>query len=165
MDSVRFLFSPVLRTTMGIGLAFVLGAIGAVVGWGLFLFSGVQSLNVLLWTLMVGAGIGAGLGGFAAWLRLEGDTRPVLLAMALLAVATGIGGAWGGYEFGSRQEVECCAMPEISPVTYTVAGATVVANGVVMAFVLIRGAVNRKRRDRSPSNNKHWQYSLGLTVL
>ena len=148
MYSVRCLLSPALRTTLGIGLAFVFGVMGAVVAWGLFMFSGVQSLNALIWTLMIGAGIGAGLGGFAAWLRLEGDTRPVLLAMALLAVVTAVGGAWGGYEFGARQEVECCAMPTVSAVTYTVAGATVVANGVVMAFVLIRKALSRKQRAR-----------------
>ena len=146
IDSSRFLMVLALRTALGFGLAIVLGMTGIAVAWGLFLFSGSQSLTVLLWTLMMGAGVGAGLGGSAAWLRLEGDTKPVLLALALLAAAAGLGGAWGGYEFGSRQEVECCAMPTVSPVTYTAMGATVVANGAMMVFVLVREAMSRRRR-------------------
>ncbi len=146
MDRGRFLLFLALRTALGLGLAIVLGMTGIGVAWGLFLFSGAQSVTALLWSLMTGAGIGAGLGGFAAWLRLEGDTKPVLLAMALLAAAAGVGGAWGGYEFGARQEIECCAMPTVTPVTYTAMGATVVANGAVMVFGLVREAMGRRRR-------------------
>lgn len=161
MGSVRALLSPALRTTIGVGLAIVFGVMGIVVAWGLFLFSGVQSLSVLLWTLMIGAGLGTGLGAFGAWLRLEGDTRPVLLATASLAVAAGVGGAWGGYAFGARQEVDCCAMPEISPLTYTVIGATVVANGAVMVFVLAREAVGRRRRTSVNKHGKQYGNSYG----
>lgn len=145
MINVQLLLGLGLRMALGVGVAIVLSSIGIVVAWGLFLFSGVQSVDALLWTLIIGAGLGAGLGGFAAWLRLEGDTRPALLAMATLAVAAGVGGAWGGYEFGSSQEVECCAMPKITPVTYTVMGAIVVTNVAVTILGLAREAKGRWR--------------------
>lgn len=145
MDSVQFLLVLALRTVLGVGLAIVFTVIGIGMAWGLFVFSGVQSLNTMLWFLMTGAGIGAGLGGFTAWLRLEGHTWPVLLATASLAAAAGVGGAWGGYEFGARQELECCAMPTVTPVTYSAMGATVVANGAVIVFGLARAALGRRR--------------------
>jgi hypothetical protein len=102
----------------------------------------------MLWSLMVGAGLGAGLGGFLAWLRLEGDAFLLLLMAAALVAAAGIGGAWGGYEFGSRQEVECCAMPTVTPVTYTAVGATVAASGAAMVFSLARDLLSRLRHAR-----------------
>ena len=151
MDSVQFLLVLALRTVLGVGLAIVFTVIGIGMAWGLFVFSGAQSLTTMLWFLMTGAGIGAGLGGFAAWLRLEGDTWLVLLATASLAAAAGVGGAWGGYEFGARQELECCAMPTVTPVTYTAMGATLVANGAVMVFGLVRTAVGQRRH--APINN------------
>ena len=142
----RLLLVFALRAVLGVGQATLFTVIGIGMAWGLFGFSGAHSLTTTLWFLMAGAGIGAGLGGVAAWLRLEGDTWLVLLAMASLATAAGVGGAWGGYQFGAGQEVECCAMPTVTPVTYTAVGATVLANGEVMVFGLVRGAMGRSRR-------------------
>ncbi len=136
------------RTALGFGLGAGFSVAGIGIAWGLFVFSSSRSLDTMLWSLMVGAGLGAGLGGFLAWLRLEGDAFVVLLAAAALAAAAGIGGAWGGYEFGARQEVECCAMPTVSPITYTAMGATVVASGAAMIFSMARDLMSRWRHTR-----------------
>jgi hypothetical protein len=120
------------RTVLGVLLAVVLSMAGIGIAWGLYVFFGASSRTTLLTVFMVGAGVGAGLGGFLAWLRIEGDPGPVLLATVLLALLAGIGGAWGGYEFGGRQEVPCCAKADITPVTYTALGAAVAANGAAL---------------------------------
>jgi len=44
-------------------------------------------------------------------------------------------------------------MPTLSPVTYTAMEATVVANGAVMVFVLVREAMGRRRR---AALDNHW---------
>ncbi len=136
------------RSALSVGLGGAFSVAGIGIAWGLFVFSSSRSLDTMLWSLMVGAGLGAGLGGFLAWLRLEGDTFLLLLAAAVLVAAAGIGGAWGGYEFGARQEVECCAIPTVTPVTYTALGATVVASGVAMFFSLARDLMSRWRHTR-----------------
>jgi hypothetical protein len=125
-------------------LAVVLSMVGIGIAWGLYVFASASSRTTLLALFMVGAGIGAGLGGFLAWLRLEGDSRPALLATALLALLAGVAGAWGGYQFGGHQEVPCCAKPEITPVTYTALGATVVANGVALVVGVARQIGTRR---------------------
>ena len=135
-------FQPFLilagRIVFGVLLAVVLSTVGIGIAWGLYVFFGASSRSTLLTLFTVGAGVGAGLGGFLAWLRLEGDSRPVLLVTVSLALLAGIGGAWGGYEFGGRQEVPCCAKADITPVTYTAFGATVAANGAALAVGLAR---------------------------
>jgi len=141
-------FQPLLilagRIVFGVLLAVVLSTVGIGIAWGLYVFFGASSRSTLLTLFTVGAGVGAGLGGFLAWLRLEGDSRPVLLATVSLALLAGIGGAWGGYEFGGRQEVPCCAKADITPVTYTAFGATVAANGTVMVVGLARQLTARR---------------------
>ena len=148
MDKVQSLMVFVGRTALSFGLGGAFSVVGIGVAWGFFVFSSSRSLDTMLWSLMAGAGLGAGLGGFLAWLRLEGDGLLLLLAAAALVAAAGIGGAWGGYEFGARQEVECCAMPTVTPVTYTAVGATVVASGAAMLFSLARDLMNRLRHSR-----------------
>jgi hypothetical protein len=138
MDKVQSLMVFSGRTALSLGLGGAFSVAGIGVAWSLFVFSSSRSLDTMLWSLMVGAGLGAGLGGFLAWLRLEGDHLLLLLVAAALVAAAGIGGAWGGYEFGARQETECCAMPSVSPFTYTAVGSTVVASGTAMVFSLAR---------------------------
>ena len=148
MDSVQPILVLAGRVVLGALLAVVLSVLGVGVAWGLFIFSGTQSLAAMLTFLTTGAGVGAGLGGFLAWLRIDGDASSVLLATALVALAAGIGGAWVGYEFGSHQEVKCCARPEISPVMYIALGATVVTNAALMAVALGRSAALRTHQMR-----------------
>jgi hypothetical protein len=103
---------------------------------------------------MLGAGAGAGLGSFLAWLRIDRNTRAGLLLMELLALAAGIGGAWGGDQYGAGQEVECCAMPTNRPMTYAALGAAVAANVTLMVFGLVRDTLGRRR----------WQTRIGYPV-
>ena len=132
------------RVVLGVLLAALLSAIGIVVAWGMFIFWGGVSHVILF--LMTGAGVGAGIGSFAAWLKI--DRAPplvVLAAVALVLILAGIGGAWGGFQFGATREVACCAGPAIQPVTYMALGAIVVANGVALAVHMIDG-IGRRRR-------------------
>lgn len=148
MDRVQPFLIFAGRTALGLGLSLGFGVVGVGMAWGLFVFSSSRSLDVMLWSLMIGAGLGAGLGGFLAWLRLEGDGLLALLATAAISAAAGIGGAWLGYEYGARQKIECCAMPTVTPVTYTILGATLVAVGVAMGSSLVRDAISRRRYAR-----------------
>jgi hypothetical protein len=143
MDRVQPLLVFGGRTVFGVLLAVVLSMVGIGIAWGSYVFFGASSRSTLLALFTVGAGVGAGLGGFLAWLRIEGDPGPVLLATVLLALLAGIGGAWGGYEFGGRQEVPCCAKADIGPVTYTAFGAAVASNGAVLVVSVARSFYGR----------------------
>ena len=136
---------PVGRTVAGGVLGVVLSMIGIAIAWSLYIFSGVQSIDVWLGSLFFGAGLGAGVGGFAAWLHLDRENGLVLALSVTIIVGFGVLGAWGGYRYGSAQEVECCAMPTVSPVYYTALGATVVANAGGVAFAVARAFLSRKK--------------------
>ena len=126
------------RAVLGVLLAALLSVIGIGIAWGMFVFWGAVSHVTLLFLFMTGAGVGAGIGSFAAWLRI--DSAPpasVSIMVALLLIMAGIGGAWGGFQFGATREVACCVGPDIGPVTYTALGATIAANGVAVAIGLI----------------------------
>jgi hypothetical protein len=116
------------------------------VAWGLYVFSGARSFAALFSLFMIGTGAGAGLGGFLAWLKIDCNTRFGLLLTGLLALVAGVGGAWGGYQYGAGREVECCAMPTVGPMTYAAAGAAVAVNGALLVFGLIRDAIGHWRR-------------------
>ena len=103
------------RTALGVALAIALSVVGIGVAWGLFVFSGARSFVTLFSLLMIGAGFGAGLGGFLAWLNIDRNTRTNLAVMAAVALLAGVGGAWAGYQIGSQQEVACCAKPDVTP--------------------------------------------------
>ena len=83
--------------------------------------------------------------------HLDRETSLVLGLTALVAVGSGIAGAWGGYEYGSHQEIECCAMPTVSPIYYTALGSTVVANVAGLAFAASRAFLTRKRHTQIPN--------------
>ncbi len=125
---------------LGVLLAAMLSVIGIGIAWGMFVFWGAVSHTTLLLLFMTGAGVGAGIGSYAAWLRIDMAPRAsVLAAMALVIILMGIGGAWGGFQFGGTREVACCVGPTIGPITYTVIGATIAANVAALAMVLIHG--------------------------
>ena len=146
MDIVQLVLVLAGRAVVGVLLAAVLGVIGIGIAWAMFVFFGAVSHATLLYLLMSGAGVGAGVGAFVAWLRIDRvPPRPLLLAGALTLVLAGIGGAWGGYQFGADQAVACCVGPAITPITYTALGATAgtSAAGLVMGIaheIKVRGA-------------------------
>ena len=142
---------PIGRTAIGVILGVVLSMIGIGIAWSLFIFFGLQSLNWWLGSLFIGAGLGAGTGGFSAWLHLDQENGRVLALTAVIIVGAGIGGAWGGYQYGSVQEVECCAMPTVSPIYYTALGATVVANAAGLAVAAIRAYLGKKAQIHIPN--------------
>ncbi len=137
------------RADLGVLLAAMLSVIGIGIAWGMFVFWGAVSHVTLLLLFMTGAGVGAGIGSYAAWLRVDlAPRRSVLAAVAMALILAGIGGAWGGFQFGATQEVACCVGPSIGPITYTVLGATIAANGAALAMVLIHGIGLRRDRPR-----------------
>ena len=171
MDRVQLVLVLAGRTVLGVLLATALSMVGIGIAWAVFVFSGAVSLVTLLSLFMSGAGVGAGLGAFLAWLRIDGiPPWPMLLAAALALVLAGIGGAWGGFQFGSGQEVACCVGPAITPITYTALGATAATNTAALAigvshemnarggWVKFRTAVASWIRGRlTPGQFSHWE--------
>ena len=139
---------PVARTVAGVVLGVILSMTGIAIAWSLFVFFGGRSVETWLASLFFGAGFGAGIAAFAAWLHLDRENSFVLSLTALVVVSAGIIGAWGGYEYGSAQEVECCAMPTVSPVYYTALGSAVIANIAGVAFASARAFLTRKRTNQ-----------------
>jgi hypothetical protein len=111
---------------------------GLAVAWGLYVFSGAISKTTLLSVSMTGAGVGAGLGAFFAWLRLDHNPLRAAAVTLLLALLVGVVGGWAGYQYGANKEIECCALPETAPFTYTAFGATLAANGIVLLLQIGR---------------------------
>ena len=137
---------PIGRTVLGACLGVVLSMIGIGIAWALFIFFGGQSSSIWLGSLFVGAGLGAGTGCFFAWLRIDGDELLALLLTAAIIVGAGILGAWGGYEYGSTQEIECCAMPTKSPIYYTALGSVVIANAAAIGVAAFRAYLTKQRQ-------------------
>jgi hypothetical protein len=148
MERVQPVLMVVLRISVGSALALTLSVIGIGIGWGIFVFSGAESYFALLTTLMTAAGIGAGLGGALAWLRLDGDTFPTLSIVAVIASLAGVAGAMGGFEYGAVQDEPCCAMPSITPMSYTAFGATVAANIAALLASIARNLTWRRLLNR-----------------
>jgi hypothetical protein len=126
-----------------LGLAIVLSMLLLGIAWGLYIFSGAVSKTTLLVMSIAGAGLGAGLGASLAWLRIDRNPPLVLTLMFALGILGGVLGGWAGYQYGSNKEVECCAMPETAPFTYTAFGATLGANALVFALIIAREIVLR----------------------
>ena len=90
-------FMLLLRSAGGFGLSALLSVVGLVFVWVLFRFSdGNWSSRVFYLAWYSGAGIGAGLGSFLAWIEPE-SSRPRLLLAFLSFVLAGLAGAWAGY--------------------------------------------------------------------
>ena len=142
---------PIGRTVAGFVLGVILSMVGIAISWSLYIFFGGQTIETWLAALFFGAGLGAGIAAFVAWLHLDRETSLVLGLTALVVIGAGIAGAWGGYEYGSNQEVECCAMPTVSPVYYTALGSAVVANVAGLAFAAGRAFLTRKRQTLFPN--------------
>lgn len=136
---------PVGRTVAGVVLGVVLSMIGITIAWSLFIFFGGNSVGAWLSSLFFGAGLGAGIAAFVAWLHIDQENSLVLGLTASVVIGAGIIGAWGGYEYGSARDIECCAMQTVSPVYYTALGSAVAANAAGVGFALARAFVTRKK--------------------
>ena len=160
LDAVQPLLNLAGRSLLGALLAVALGVLGIALAWAMFVFSGARSHAVLLAMFMIGAGLGGGLGSLLAWTRIDGiPPRPILLTAVLLVVLAGIAGAWGGFQFGATQEVECCVGPTIEPITYMVGGTALFAN--VAALVM---AVAYDFRLRAKGRNMYRSARAGLAA-
>ncbi len=95
--------------------------------------------------LMAGASIGAGAGAYLGWLKLDRHHWPTIAATIVVAMAAGLAGALGGYQYGTNREVECCAEPRTGPFTFAALGAAVAAN-IAIYLVEAGGLTWRKLR-------------------
>ena len=116
------------RIVLGLGFSLVLSMVCLAIAWGLYIFSGSSTRMTWLVMLMAGASIGAGVGAYLGWLKLDRHHWPTIVSTILVAIAGGLLGALGGYEYGVNREIECCAEPRTGPFTFAALGAAVVAN-------------------------------------
>ena len=126
------------RLLLGFGLAIFLSMVCLGITWGLFIFAGASSRNTLLIMSMAGAGLGAGIGAYVAWLKLDRSSWSFVSVAILLAVVGGVLGGMAGYQYGANREIECCAEPQTAPFTYTAIGATILAN--VAVYLALAGS-------------------------
>ena len=130
---MQLVLVPPGRTALGVLLGAVLSIVGIGIAWAMFAFSGAVSLLTLLSLFISGAGVGAGLRAFLARLRIDGVPQWPMLVVAVLAlVPAGVGGARGGFQYGTSQELVCCVGPAITPITYTALGSTAATNTVAL---------------------------------
>ena len=116
------------RIILGLGFSLILSMVCLAVAWGLYIFSGSSTRMAWLVMLMAGASIGAGVGAYLGWLKLDRHHWPSIAATILVAIAGGLLGALGGYEYGVNREIECCAEPRTGPFTFAALGAALGAN-------------------------------------
>ena len=139
------------RILLGLGLAVVLSMVCLGIAWGLFIFSGASSRNTLLIMSMAGAGLGAGIGAYVAWMKLDRSSWSFVAIAILMAVAGGVVGGLIGYQYGANREIECCAEPQTAPFTYTAFGATFAANAAMYLALVGSFALRMLRPTRQRS--------------
>ena len=116
------------RVVLGLGFSLVLSMVCLAVAWGLYIFSSSSTRMTWLVMLMAGASVGAGVGAYFGWLKLDRHHWPSIIGTVMVAIAGGLVGALGGYEYGVNREIECCAEPRTGPFTFAALGAAVAAN-------------------------------------
>ena len=127
-------------------LALVLSYVGVWVAWGLYYFFTDTSSKLLRDAMfLAGAAVGAGLGGSLTWLRLDGNSLPVLLLTGAAGLAGGIAGSWLGYEYALNREIKCCSAPPVSAFSHAALGATLAANAGTFLLGIVREIVTFKR--------------------
>lgn len=140
------IFTIAGRAGLGFLIALVLSYIGVWVAWGLYYFFTDTSSKLLRDVMfLAGAAVGAGLGGSLTWLRLDGNSLPVLLLIGSVGLAGGIIGSWMGYEFALNREIKCCSDPPINAFSYAALGATIAANAGTFLLGTAREIVNFRR--------------------
>ncbi len=124
----------------------MLSYVGVWVAWGLYYFFTDTSSKLLRDVMfLAGAAIGAGLGGSLTWLRLDGNTLPVLLLIGSAGIGGGIVGSWMGYEFALNREIKCCSEPPINAFSYAALGAAVAANLGTLLLGVVREIITFRR--------------------
>ena len=127
------------RAVLGVLLAALLSVIGIGIAWGMFVFWEAVSHATLLSLFMTGAGVGTGIGSLAAWLKIDlAPPTSVLVVVALLLMLTGIG-RLGWFPIRRQSRRPLLHRSRHCPNTYTVLGATIVANVVALGMGLIHG--------------------------
>ncbi len=139
------------RIILGLGFSLILSMVCLAVAWGLYIFSGSSTRMTWLVMLMAGASIGAGVGAYLGWLKLDRHHWPTIAATILVAIAGGLIGAMGGYEYGVNREIECCAEPRTGPFTFAALGAALAANIAVYLVGASGIALRRLRTGRGRS--------------
>ena len=149
-DVVRMLAILAARASLGLGLALVLGMMGLVVAWGLFIFSSSSDRDIFMIMTLAGGGIGAGIGPSIAWMKLDRHNRSALLLTLALCVAGAVIGGLLGYQYGANREIDCCAEPQTTPFLFTAFGAAIGANVIMYAANTVTAAARMIRSGRKP---------------
>ena len=124
----------------------MLSYIGVWVAWGLYYFFTDTSSKLLRDAMfLAGAATGAGLGGSLTWLRLDGNSLPVLLLIGFVGLGGGIIGSWMGYEFALNREIKCCSEPPVNAFSYAALGAAAAANAGTLLLGVVREVVAFRR--------------------
>lgn len=135
-DILRRLPAIAARVILGLGFSLILSMVGLAVAWGLYIFSGSSTRLVWLIMLMAGASVGAGVGAYLGWLKLDRQYWPTIIATVLVAIVGGLLGALAGYEYGVNREIDCCAEPRTGPFTFAALGSAALAN---VSIYLVKG--------------------------
>ena len=141
MERLRPLLVLSVRTLFGVLIGGTFGFLGVGMGWGSFVFFGARSGDTLLLLFIAGAALGTTIGVFLAWMNLDGNSAVRVIATSALFLLVAVGGAWGGYQYGSVQDVPCCATADVTPITYIVMGAVLATSVVALILNVSRRAL------------------------
>lgn len=146
IERLRPLVGLTVRTIIGVLFGGTFGFLGVGIGWISFVFFGARSGDTLLLLFIAGSSVGVAGGVSLGWLNLDGNSGIRLVAMGSLLLLAAAGGSWGGYQFGSVQDVPCCATADVTPITYIVIGAILATSVVALILNLSYRALPLFRR-------------------
>jgi len=146
IERLRPLVGLTVRTIIGVLFGGTFGFLGVGIGWISFVFFGARSGDTLLLLFIGGSSVGVAGGVSLGWLNLDGNSGIRLVAMGSLLLLAAAGGSWGGYQFGSVQDVPCCATADVTPITYIVIGAILATSVVALVLNLSYRALPLFRR-------------------
>jgi hypothetical protein len=146
IERLRPLVGLTVRTIIGVLFGGTFGFLGVGIGWISFVFFGARSGDTLLLLFIGGSSVGVAGGVSLGWLNLDGNSGIRLVAMGSLLLLAAAGGSWGGYQFGSVQDVPCCATADVTPITYIVIGAILATSVVALILNLSYRALPLFRR-------------------
>ena len=146
IERLRPLVELTVRTIIGVLFGGTFGFLGVGIGWISFVFFGARSGDTLLLLFIAGSSVGVAGGVSLGWLNLDGNSGIRLVAMGSLLLLAAAGGSWGGYQFGSVQDVPCCATADVTPITYIVIGAILATSVVALILNLSYRALPLFRR-------------------
>ena len=123
------------RLGFGVIITPALAGMGMLLGRVFHDFYGFTTWSPLYWSLMVGVGIGAGMGGYVAWLAMSEGRKPNIILMFMLVAVVGMGlvGAMVGFEFAKTLERCVGWCPALArPMAYSILWATVASNAAAL---------------------------------